>query len=1205
MSSLDQKERREPLKEAAASSNFLSVVAAKTGELSSTEFETLCQEILQNKEPLAPPAYTAYWEHLKNYCIAQGILTPDRHAESLTWEEIQKSKNPDYIISSVRKVIELNSSIKDTLLISQPLPILIEIFHQKLLTDKNPIAENYKEIFMVLNKLTKVTAFHDFNKAAVKWDELTEILSRFCQPEQNYTIEQESLIIKPMIDLLPMNCYFVPHQFVQSCAKLLNGILIGSQSEELKTKLARSIAADLPSLMLSYPVQNKHTHLGRDLFIYPYNCEEPSVNKTQDNFPEKFKYIRELLAPYCQSHLEEISNVYSKRVLEGAEYGFYRIQWQCAAYIISRMSPQDETKSQELIIRNLVKAAAEAPNIDDRTLAKYYLYKLYDGNRGDNNLVKAFSEVFTPYSAGVDEKSAVSFFKAAKQILSENIDYGIIGVLSEIARNSKIDVVKKEAAAIIYAFSSREGNDALRALFYNLDPSYVSTIPLKKELLEDIKAFEIEVLEPFAASLQNADRNVAVYSTTLKAKEETANDQTHNYSLYKFPYDLRVSVHLDHVENVNEFSKAFVELKEKKEKFNKDHKLQINFDFEVSPEEKTEVDLFKRLKSCDAKLGITHSLSKEVMLVDGQRLRKVKLPSEEFRDLDSTRVILEPKAKGLPVLNSIKNGLEEVLYNCPRFISLEVQVQKEPGSVELVGEKLEMAYKNAASIFQKSEDVSISLCQFKVISVLDSPIREEFIKIISIYSGENAIERNKETVSAAIDIMLVSLFQNSDKIVKFLNELEPHEAVYAEIKRTIEILVATRNSGKNPDVFLQGDYHEKPFRGLATYFPRNEPLFSLVERAFLPSLIHERVYARLPECFETEDRIRKLAKYLGWGDRPDRICANVDFVRRKDQNEESFVPKVKEEIDTLLYSGSRAEAEKKRMAYLDREPNDGGAIRDILLLGSGEGHNPLVICKNAKINQKLIDEVIKATVYNSGQNCTRPCSILVEGDFLREEEFLKLLHKQMRQIPVGIYNENFPEPVRIGPLVSAKEEDWEGIIKFRRDNSDFIYWGQSGPEEIIVRDKEIVLPTIFRIPLVNENGSYQPKYGKQYAPFFIVQRYTDLDQLMEGFFSTKTYTKNAMYISLFSESHDERNEYYKKLAKLDDGNGTYLHKDQHTILQNRTLNSPGVDLGYDPFGGYGPNAKYMIDSLGSEAGPRHVLNDIRFGIERNSEQQAP
>ncbi|CDL82756.1 Similarities with lysine-tRNA ligase LysS (fragment) [Xenorhabdus cabanillasii JM26] len=211
---------------------------------------------------------------------------------------------------------------------------------------------------------------------------------------------------------------------------------------------------------------------------------------------------------------------------------------------------------------------------------------------------------------------------------------------------------------------------------------------------------------------------------------------------------------------------------------------------------------------------------------------------------------------------------------------------------------------------------------------------------------------------------------------------------------------------------------------------------------------------------------------------------------------------------------------------------------------NGAGHNPLVVSKDADIDL-AIESARRVVLYNQGQDCAGPNSILVHNDIY--DVFKDKLISSLKEIEdkVGPYSdyENI-----VGP-----NSDIDHSIKiasiFKMNRSYCTYGGEINPINGMIK------PTVFEKPLFL-GGNYK----EFFAPVFFLQRY-QLDQQLIDYFSHPSYSANAMYISLFGTSDYINHELNKKLHLPDSIlHNTDLHLEEH---------------GYLPYGGQGPAASCL------------------------------
>ena len=258
-------------------------------------------------------------------------------------------------------------------------------------------------------------------------------------------------------------------------------------------------------------------------------------------------------------------------------------------------------------------------------------------------------------------------------------------------------------------------------------------------------------------------------------------------------------------------------------------------------------------------------------------------------------------------------------------------------------------------------------------------------------------------------------------------------------------------------------------------------------------------------------------------------------------------------VDVVIFTGTPETSASVRNVYND----------NVLLIANGSGHNPHVVTETADIDL-AVDSTIQSQLYNQGQDCTAPNSILVQRSIY--ERFVNKLEEKIKMVKVGPYSDR---DCMVGPISKGGDVKRiaDLIYKFREKIS-------KAGEGVIRMKSQTVEPTIIEIPLA-EGGNFT----EQFAPIFFIQAYETDDQLAQ-YFEDPNYAKQAMYVCVFGESR-----YIYDLKQ------TGLHNET-TIVHNSNLSDAGVDKGAKAFGGFGMGASYVSIDGQSIAKPTLPQRDI-------------
>jgi len=153
-----------------------------------------------------------------------------------------------------------------------------------------------------------------------------------------------------------------------------------------------------------------------------------------------------------------------------------------------------------------------------------------------------------------------------------------------------------------------------------------------------------------------------------------------------------------------------------------------------------------------------------------------------------------------------------------------------------------------------------------------------------------------------------------------------------------------------------------------------------------------------------------------------------------------FIERTSNLVEGVIFVGAPKNITKVRRMY----PSD------ILFLANGSGHNPVVIGKNANLD-KAIQSVLNATLYNQGQDCCGPNTILVDSELL-EQFMIKLLAKIKLIEPFVGSSED--DCVVVGP--NTDKSHTIAIAKTFVNNSEYhVHGGDINPITGLIK------PTVF------------------------------------------------------------------------------------------------------------------------------------------------
>jgi GNAT superfamily N-acetyltransferase len=310
------------------------------------------------------------------------------------------------------------------------------------------------------------------------------------------------------------------------------------------------------------------------------------------------------------------------------------------------------------------------------------------------------------------------------------------------------------------------------------------------------------------------------------------------------------------------------------------------------------------------------------------------------------------------------------------------------------------------------------------------------------------------------------------EITNLLIEYESYHVIQDELAKSIECLV-TIDSLKS--------YFNIQVKSTSSLLPVNLPLYSLVLFSIIPSFQSDYL------CTKPSQKFYKFFPALVEILNLKAILKNIDFFYG---SRAEFRCKYTSAADVIIYTGNFENALKLKNS----------CRKDALFISNGNGHNPLVITENANILEAA-KKVCYVKTFNSGQDCASPDCIMVQEEI--SENFIYELTKCLASIKVGSYHD---KEVTVGALSDDKVLLFISEL-FLEHKNNIVIGGR------IDYAKSIVEPTIIKY-----KASERLNFKEIYAPVFFIVTYKDVDDL-RLYFESPQYAKNAMYISLFGDSH--------------------------------------------------------------------------------------
>lgn len=389
-----------------------------------------------------------------------------------------------------------------------------------------------------------------------------------------------------------------------------------------------------------------------------------------------------------------------------------------------------------------------------------------------------------------------------------------------------------------------------------------------------------------------------------------------------------------------------------------------------------------------------------------------------------------------------------------------------------------------------------------------------------------------EQVKKSCSVFSNYIKKNQKKIIETLQKYETYEVSRDEISRTLDLLDSIEENK---------EYFHKRVGRVVVFLPLNQPLYALSCFAIIPSLMASEVFARAPMAMRSV--IFNLWEEL-------KINTFFPNISLSTQDRTEFV---KQHSSYFFNKETQENTPLTEVVIFTGNPDNASSLRKIfdnstLFISNGSGHNPIVVTDKANI-KKAIAGSISVQLYNQGQDCAGPNSILVHKKIY--DKFVKALKKKLRSVRTGPYSD---KRNTVGPITERK--NIQKIIKVLNENSPWID-AESG--KIDIKEK-IVYPTLILKPLC-EGGNYE----ETFAPIFFIQTY-EKDEDLTMYFDDPRYEEFAMYITVFGQS-----DYIDGLIGKNFSSGRILH-DSSTIIIDKVLHSPGVERGTQPYGGFGTGA---------------------------------
>jgi len=370
---------------------------------------------------------------------------------------------------------------------------------------------------------------------------------------------------------------------------------------------------------------------------------------------------------------------------------------------------------------------------------------------------------------------------------------------------------------------------------------------------------------------------------------------------------------------------------------------------------------------------------------------------------------------------------------------------------------------------------------------------------------------------------------DKEKLISLLTHYETHQAAEDEILRTLEALRGVKKEFSPITNPLQD-------LNIATIFPLNLPLYSLIIFGVIPSVFSSKIFIRPPEVMHT--LLQQLWEELSMTQRFPNVTLNA--VPRQ-----VFVQLYARDCDVIIFTGKYSNA----MAIHEQCPH-------ALLVYNGSGVNPFVLFENADV-KLAARKAVEMRCFNSGQDCAGPDAFFVPSSLA--DTFIDELESLLKDVKVG---DTTDPAVTVGPTMKqayiTELKTW-----FDKERSHMVYGGA------IDEKQHLVHPTIMR-KAITELDDYA--FHEFFAPYFYVITYDSIEELQKVL-QAQAFKDKGMYISVFGN-----NEAVESTL-------TYVK-----VLKNVIVND--VEQGNQEYGGYGAVANFLLYGDKKVVHPLLISRDI-------------
>ena len=370
-------------------------------------------------------------------------------------------------------------------------------------------------------------------------------------------------------------------------------------------------------------------------------------------------------------------------------------------------------------------------------------------------------------------------------------------------------------------------------------------------------------------------------------------------------------------------------------------------------------------------------------------------------------------------------------------------------------------------------------------------------------------------------------------LLELLSEYETHETVHDEIERSTETLHGIKQE-------MQSISDPLSDLTIATFFPLNLPLYSLVLFGVAPSIFSNHVYIRPPEVMH--DILAKLWDLLD-------INSLFPEISLKPTPRHIFLELYVAEADAIIFTGKYENA----LDIHKKAPH-------ALLIYNGSGVNPFLLFENADVDL-AVAKAVEMRCFNSGQDCAGPDAFFVPSSLV--DQFVDKLRVALKEIKVG---DTKDPSVHVGRTM--KEAYITELQQWLKTEERYLVDGGE-----IDTENKFVYPSIVH---KKADEHTDDEFHEFFAPYFYVLEYGSNEEL-EKVLHKRGFRERGMYISIFGDNPEIESQL-----------------DFVKLLRNVIVND--VEIGNDEYGGYGSRANFLLYANKKLVRPVLISRDLHVAL---------